>query len=135
MPWIEFYQNKATGDVVMCSLVFCKELGGGNAATGPLVHIPADEFAKNCADFVAKEFDLFYTREYGVKSELYNDMSKSERRKFMSQHRRVIISWLIETKPVNVYIGGNAELYGKIDFPFEKSAFVEYVLGAFAKAG
>src|SRR5262245_41851547 len=123
MPLVELYRNKATGDVVMCSFVFCKELGGGNAATGQLVHIPAADFAESCADIVAREFELFYTREYGIKSELYNEMTKSERRRFLSQHSRVIVSWPIESQPANIYIGRNPDLYGKIDYPLDKNTF------------
>ena len=135
MPCVEIFQNKGTGDLVLCSFVLCAELGGGYTPTGPLVRIPLDEFVKHGVDIVTREFELFSTRDYGVKSELYEEMTKSERKKFFSQHKKAMVSWPIKGEPVNVYISPNDDLYGRLNLPFDKATFANYILEALSKAG
>jgi hypothetical protein len=135
MPCVELYQSKKTGDIVLCSFVFCRELGGGYTPTGPLVQIPLEHFTKNAADIVNEEFDRFYTRGYGIKSELYDELGKAEQKRFLSEHAKAIISWPVKTGPVNIYIGQNEALHGKLDFPFDKATFADYILEALANAG
>lgn len=134
MPRVEIFQNKKTRDIVLSQFVFCKELGGGDAATGPLVHMPFDDFIKNCADIVTEQFEVFYTRDYDIKSELYNEMTKSERKKFLSQHTKVSIAQPFKDGYVNVRIGHDDDLYGKLDYPFDKATFGDYLREALAKA-
>lgn len=135
MASIHIFQNKKTQDIVLCPFAFCREFGGGSVATGALIHLSLDEFVKQGVDIVTREFELFHTRDTSIKSELYEEMTKSEQRKFFSQHRKVIVSWPIKTEPVNVYIGPNDDLYGKLDFPFDKATFSNYILEALSKAG
>ena len=130
MPCVEIYQSRNTDNVALCSFVFCKELGGGYTPTGPLLHFPLDHFLKNAVDIVTEEFGLFYTREYGIKSELHDEMTKAEQRKFLLEHSKVILSWPIKNKPVNVYTGQYDELYGHLAFPFDRSTFAGYLLEA-----
>lgn len=131
---IQVFQNRVTQEISLCPFAFCKEFGGGSVATGTLIRLSVDEFLRHGVEIVTREFELFRTRDSSVKSELYQEMSKSERRKFLSQHRKVTISWPIKDEPVNVYFGPNDDLYGQLSFPFDKATFATYVLGALAKA-
>jgi hypothetical protein len=133
MPCVELYQNKKSGDIVLCSFVFCKELGGGNTPTGPLVKIPLEEFVKKAADITTKEFELFYTRDYEVKSELYDGMTEAQQKRFFSEHKKVIIDRPFKDGLVEVYVGPNDDLYGKLGFPFDKATFARYIIEAFSK--
>ncbi len=135
MPCVEIFQNKKTGNIVLCSFVLCAELGGGDSPTGPLVYVSLDDFAVNAVDLITKDFELFDTRDYWSRSELYEDMTESERERFLSEHRKVIVSWPIENEPVYVHIGPHDDLYGRLDFPFDKTTFADYILKALAKAG
>jgi hypothetical protein len=134
MPCVEFYQNNSTGDVVKCSFVHCKELGGGYTPTGQLATISFEEFRKLAGDIVLDEFDLFYKREYGIRSELYDEMTEAKRQRFFRDHAKVIVSWPIKTKPANIYIGRNPTLLKKLDYPFDKAVLTEEILAAFDKA-
>jgi hypothetical protein len=135
MPCVEIFQNKKTKDLMLCSFVLCAELGGGYTPTGPLVGIPLDQFVKHGVDIVTKEFDLFYTRDYEVKSELYDEMTEPERNRFLSQHTKVMISQPKRNGPINVYSGPHDELFGRLDFPLDIAAFTGYILEALSKAG
>lgn len=135
MPCVEIFQNKNTNDMLLCSFVLCKELGGGYTPTGPLISIFQDDFRKNAVEIVTKEFELFFTREYGIKSELYDEMPKAEQKRFFSQHSKVMISWPIKDRPVSIYVGPNDDLYGKLDYPFDKATFADYILTALSKDG
>jgi hypothetical protein len=134
MPSIHIFQNKQTQDIVLCPFAFCRDFGGGSVATGALIHLPLDEFVKHGVDIVTKEFELFYTRDSSMKSELYEEMTQSQRKKFLSQHKKANVSWPIKNEPVNVYVGANDDLYGRLDFPFDKATFANYILEALSKA-
>lgn len=134
MPCVELYRSKTTSDIVLCSFVFCKELGGGYTPTGPLVHFSWDLFIKDAAAIITKEFELFHTREYGIKSVLYDEMSASQRRRFLAAHDAVILSWPLKGEPINIRVGSCAELYDKIAFPFDIAVLADCLARAFAKA-
>jgi hypothetical protein len=134
MASIHIFQNKQTQEIVLCPFAFCKEFGGGSVATGALIRLSSGEFLRHGVEIVTREFELFYTRDSSTKSELYEEMTKSERKKFFSQHKKVTVSWPIKNEPVNVYIGPNDHLYGKLAYPFDKTMFANYILDALSEA-
>ena len=134
MPRVEFFQDRETRDLVLCQFAHCAELGIGDSPTGPLVRLPLDEFVRNAADIVTREFGEFYTRDYRAKSELYELMTLRERRKFFANHTVVGVAWPIKSEPARVYIGEGHDTYETIGYPFDKGAFSELVRRALAAA-
>jgi hypothetical protein len=134
MPRVEVFQERNTGELLLCQFALCTELGIGDSPTGPLVPVQVDEFLENAADIVAREFEEYYTRDYRIRSGLYEVMPRSERRRFFESHSVVGISWPTKSDPVKVYIGEDHEPFGTIAYPFEKNAFSELICRAFAAA-
>ena len=92
MPSVKFFQNNQTGEIIKCSYMHCKELGGGSTPTGPLEKVSFDEFKHHATEIIQREFDQFFVRDYEIRSELYDEMSESQQNKFFREHAAVTVS-------------------------------------------
>src|SRR5262245_49456359 len=122
------------GTIFLVPFTFDKKWCGGNVAKGKTEHFTTEEFLQRGGERVLFLLDHFYVRDsLAEKSELYQEMPKNERERFLREHEHLTV--FTDSRGSLIADGHAYPLYGQVEEKFDMSAgqraTAEWILNLF----
>ena len=107
----------------------------GNVATGPLQILSKNDFLEAGANIAQRYIDEYYTRDSSIRSELYQEFSSQDRKKFFSTHSCCNITVSKDAQNATVYFGAELCYSEEISYPFRSDSFATEIIRILSSSG
>lgn len=106
-------------------------IAGLNVASGKSISMTVEAFLENGAAEVSDLLTLYETRNGALPSELYEEMARVHRNKFLAQHRMLLVIHNPRETTAQIDAGGTISERVHVPWPLDRITFPMDVIHAF----
>ena len=130
MAMVKIFQNRQTGDVVLVPFALDRDLGGSSRATGPMETMSEEEFLSRGVETINRYLEEYYTRDFRIPSELYQEMEEKDQEQFFREHDPINVAVPKSRDRAKIVIGPELATSEQVPYPFQDD-FPQYLLTIF----